>query len=299
MTDYILNNCTNILYVKEPTNKLNIPRIDNIIGHKIADAEFTKNYFSEILEDNLRIVEINGITTNLTLYKFGPYCDYCHNQCSNDYYYCYSCFNDMCINCYNEFVVTNNQNSITKKIDNNPKICKDHDIVARKKNTLNLFECDICEQLILDNERFHILVGNDTKDICISCEKNNIKDAKKYIDTHSLKLTNNKFDHDIYEFGSIMDWIPLIYDDDYNMILFNYNADSKFAKRFAMVSCDNHNRMGYFISNNDTNLSDILNDLDKYFNNSNIGQQLNTQDKFYNSSIKKIMKSLNMPVHFG
>lgn len=206
----------------------------------------------------------------------------------------------MCETCYKQYVTPDDSNDNINKNNEiiiDPRICKTHNLVFRTKNIPNLFVCDICETIILGNERYHILMADkSSKNVCILCEKTS-ENARAYIKLFSLKLTKNNFNHDIFEFGNLMDWIPIIYDEYGNMVLFNYNSDSKYAGRFALASTDNNGRIGYFIMKQNTKIDNICKTLQNYFNNNNL--PIDQWNKFYNCPIKQLMKSLNMPIHFS
>ena len=155
----------------------------------------------------------------------------------------------------------------------------------------------MCKKIITDSKRFHRFNNNkESSDVCMKCSE--IPTNKNFIEQNKLELIENNLDYDIYEFGSLLDWVPLIYDECGNMILFNYNKDSKYVGRLALVSTDNFGRMGFFITNKNTELKKLLEFLNTYQNDQTWNKMENL-DKFYNFPIKKIMQTFHMPVFLG
>lgn len=254
MTDYIIGSNKSILNVKSPSKRLDIPIMEELENHNIAKQEFVDNYFNAILNNELFIFMINGIHTDLNAYHFGPYCNYCTKYCDDMYHYCYDCRKYVCKDC--------NGSDQDK--------CIGHEIVSRTKDIPELFTCDICANPIIGNKRFHVMLDNESIDVCQDCS---ITEAGlKLIDHNKLESVDNIFDFnsftDIFEFGSVLDWQPILYDNYGNIILYNNNGDSLYAKRFATA----HNIDGnyiYHINKKETTIENIYDDLRKIYKENN------------------------------
>ena len=96
----------------------------------------------------------------------------------------------------------------------------------------------------------------------------------------------------------MLDWIPLLMDTNYNMILFNYNNDSIYNNRIALMAQDNHGRCGYYIISEEISVNDILNSLIKLVEVSKIL----SEDKYYDHDdnyILQLTHTMNMRTYFG
>lgn len=225
--DYIYQN-NFLLYVKHDKNTLNfdISLIENIINELLkqnfkllSEIEIVK-YFENILETNeqniihreQRIIEkING--NKMCSWDHGELkCRYCEKFILYHYFYCYDCHYNMCINCYN-----NNDEQMNKVLK--LSICKnDHKLKLRNYYYFDQIVCDICDEYIeypilhyrnLDDE-------SDTYDLCFECWKLN-KD-------NNLKREDLKKPCTDCDFGTIIDWIPILIDNSNDLILFNKNT---------------------------------------------------------------------------
>lgn len=158
--------------------------------------------------------------------------------------------------------------------------------------------CDECDKKVCEvGDEYYFVSGLD---ICLSCASIFDKKEKRLCDYGSEDVNEQilkdcKFDH--YGFGSIHDYIPVLEDEHFNLVLLNCNPDSKQYNKVALLSTDNHGRCGIFLSKYP--LDDILKKViqkEKHDGEYNI---LQGWEKAYRCPIKIIMLDENMPIHYG
>jgi hypothetical protein len=129
---------------------------------------------------------------------------------------------------------------------------------------------------------------------------NNVLAVLSYFQPPPLTLEECKAtNYDYNGYGSFFDWIPIIEEKDGNMILLNCNPESIQYKKVILVSCDDHDRLGFYISK--YNVEEIVSKL----------LQLETEqgtttteyekgwDAFYNRPIKLMMTEEEMEIYYG
>lgn len=296
-SDYIDNDDENLINVKLPNEYIDIPEFRDVPGHKKVD--YVIGYFNDILNDNFRISVINGAHTS----NDGPHhmCDYCETFIEKEfnYYYCYDCHLDMCHLCFGE---TNKEISKLNGIEHWHKRaetlarCREHDLRVRYFKELQYY-CDLCRKDIYDIYRYSNCEEKDDncEDLCQKCTETEM--GKKFIEDNKLILTENIIECG-YEFGSMLDWIPILRDDEYNLILYNCNPESELCNRLACVSSDNHGRMGFYTVKETIDLDELLDKLEEYYSEGE-WKKLKGWEEFYNYPIKRFMQSQNIPVHYG
>ena len=154
--------------------------------------------------------------------------------------------------------------------------------------------CDICTETIRDIkwycERPYEGYDYEYGEVCLKCKSKSESDCLVL----SNKQSHTVSDFDFFGFGSIFDWIPIIKDNEYNMILLNCNPDSKQYGKVGLVSCDDHGRFGYEYV--DEKLEDVLIKLKGY---KNKFEGDNSWNEFYDYPIKQYMCENNMQIHYG
>jgi hypothetical protein len=242
----------------------------------------------------MRINHINGV--DISFFSFGSlYCDYCNVSIKDkEYYYCWDCVKDMCILCFEETdeekAIANGAKNFKKRQDS-LKECRQH-LLKKRDYPVTTF-CDVCNDVIIDNQLYSLDIVNS--DLCLKCEKTD--KGQEIIKDKSLKLVKNKIPMDSCEFGSMLDWIPVIKNKDQDMILLNMNPDSKYYEKVCLMAIDNHGRQGYSIVTND-NFEKICEYIE-IIQKETKWDDLDGWDKFYSTSIKQYMNGKNMSIHFG
>ncbi len=282
-SDYIGNDSeNNMINVKLPNGYIDIPEFRDIPSHKKVD--YVIGYFNDILNDCLRISMINGMSSS---YNGANYkCDYCETiiEKGSNYFYCYDCYLDMCNLCFSE---TNEENRTSSR-------CREHNLKTRY--SWELYYCDICDVNIYDTYRYSNCEEKEyCEDLCQKCSET--EEGKKFIEDNKLILTENIIDGGS-DFGSMLDWIPILRDDEYNLILYNCNPESELCKRLACVSSDNHERMGFYTVKETLSLNELLDKLEEYYSEVE-WKKLKGWEEFYNYPIKRFMQSQNMSVYYG
>lgn len=286
-----------------------------------TDTEFRDEYFNSILNDDMRIKIINGIPTNFDYECL--YCDYCgssigslnkENEISNGYWRCWCCQKDMCNLCHseiNETIAAQNgaQNYHLRKdkiqtclgISNegNP-----HKMQKRSNENFALRCCDLCNEEIDITDKFRWsedILNYNSKDICQKCS--NTPNGMHHILLWKMQeIDMNKTLNSIWnncEFGSMMDWIPIYKDDEYNMILINCNPNSPYHNEICLVACDDHGRSGYFTIKVDLNV--LLEGMEMFYKEACCQlKESNEEDRIkYLSPIQVLMHSFNIPTYYG
>jgi hypothetical protein len=260
--------------------------------YEILENALNENDIIEFYKDvvDSRLHYLNGYNID-NCFDFGYICDFCSSKIHNeDYYYCLDCRKDICILCYKElanFFCGNNYDeckihSLIKRSFFNYS-CDDCGKSIKKyyyKYNLNefyhknIFYCNNCinDELIkkfnlnkkfrciskcenCKNELYFQEIYVNSFDICLNCEINyEIIDNKLIYNNHILE---KKFIEDYSNYGSFLDWIPLINDDEGNIILYNANLDAKYFKRCAIYLMDSHGRVGIFMLNKLFTINDL------------------------------------------
>lgn len=112
---------------------------------------------------------------------------------------------------------------------------------------------------------------------------------------NSFDINNERFQkymsdikYDNFGYGSLLDYIPILWDTDGNAVLVNCNPDSKHYKKISLNAVDGHGREGFYISKRPFNeILDRIVELEKK----------NDDDYF---SIQELMyEDENMMIDFG
>ena len=243
----------------KPTRLDDLPIIDaskiNNEYLKVVDKEDIISYFNYFIdtEEPLRIDNIDCIPLNNEVN--GYYCDYCNTRITDNWFFCYHCYKDMCKRCYEETAVKNETINYCKSTNK---------VIPRNLHNLPVMSkyCDVCSERIktdiyytdkLDSGTEYI----DTYDICNTCYENNKNDAVNII-TEQNMIKIDKTDKKFYAFNycnmnSMLYWIPVISSahEPKCYVLINLNPDDVNYKKICLSSADNHCRQGYFIVRDD------------------------------------------------
>ncbi len=118
------------------------------------------------------------------------------------------------------------------------------------------------------------------------------------IRVHVIQMYNVNYDKikDLYsKFGSFIDYLPIVRDDDFNMILMNCNPDSPNYQKVVLKSNDINNNTIYCTSK--YNLSELL--IKKRNMETNYKHTGDVETDFYNMPIKKLMEDEGFATHFN
>jgi hypothetical protein len=272
-----------------------IPVNDSNNFFRHVDLDVIIMYFQGILMDN-QIKTIDGIppligfNTVSCAYCDAQICSYSSNKSSNcegakkyidsSFYYCKNCFTPMCPLCREETSVEKayqNKANLHKFYKRYPKVMnclKEHSMIYIPSFSLfNQCNCDICKERIELYQGFNIEVANISLysfgknriqwyqnrnidyDMCMNCalKPKNLSKIEKY----KLKVTPFVPAMSYFNFGSILDWLPIYVSNQGDFILYNVNKKSQHYQKTAYCM----NRDGYHIYTLDDRYS-LRNDID-------------------------------------
>lgn len=315
------------IFFDKPEKMDNLPEIDNSLINekfvKIMSTDDIVNYYNYFIKGDLRIYVFNG--ARVIDYKYGGcYCDYCRTEVdTSNYYYCYHCYSDMCNYCYEE---TNEEIAIkngAKNYASRAKAlnkCRSCNLI-KERITPVIYNCDICEKTIDDSiGRYTVKENNEhTYDICFKCYNEDNNGCKVQVEKRGMKFYKYESEREKYpfyytDFGSMLNWIPIITDDlgknctDYGNIFINLNPDDKNYKKICLQSCDDHARCGYFILYDEEHTLDNILKMLKEICDENKVIRINCLGKeeeeelncsHHSSPIQVLMRKLGVPVYYG
>jgi hypothetical protein len=124
------------------------------------------------------------------------------------------------------------------------------------------------------------------------------------ISKNKLERISITFGFSICDFGSMLDWISILGDEDGNMIIMNANPNSEYHQKFALVACDYHGRMGYYVLWENISIGDLIDKINNEINNEINNGTIKDNDSDgdfdgHREPIKMLMKKRNMPRYYG
>jgi hypothetical protein len=320
---------------KMPESMDPLPEISDAFIHKkwlIKETpESIIEYYNDIINREYRIRAFNGVVINAINDSY--YCDYCKTKIKDikDYYYCYHCSNDMCKLCYEEVdeetAIKNGAKNFAKRAETLNE-CRSHGCLKHRSLYMNgpyVKVCDICELGINMDYYSRPDDETDTYDICIHCYNSDRENSKQEVEEHNMTLV--KVDLDINKlpfmqsgFNSMMYWLPIVKDEDYNRILMNLNPDDENYRKIAFQSWDDHSRVGFgFVFDPQYTLEKVLTILKdiidkgsyeytelRLFKNEEgqvytkpVTKTAEVGTRHHSSPIQILMQNLNLRVYFG
>src|SRR3990167_5809249 len=229
-----------------------IPHIENIPYHTVLSLEDIYDHFSDLINGEYRILNVNGISDETHDYlRCDLRCDYCSTfifeACVKR---CLKCEKNMCELCH------------TERTEQDAKKNGAEDWEARKDKLLACFEhekegylgwyewphcqCDCCN--IESKQRPTVWMRDikRQKDICSDCVNTEMaKEMMKEGTWISREMKNPVFHTG---FGSFLEWVPLLRDNNTRAsLLYNIVPKSVNYHKVALSTVDDHGREGYFI----------------------------------------------------
>ena len=273
-------------------NRGTIPPITLPQFHSTLSKEQVDQYFDDL--KNIRVTVVNGFSINNDTNVFNLECCYCNAIIIGIYYRCEPCTMPMCTTCYQEIVIGIPIPRLYPEHHRGKHICSDHkfnQLDTTTRHTTNFTFCDICYNFILTKYK-HILAGH--KNVCSKCvfEKFLKKDITAYV-------LNDLPTDDAYNFGSLCDWYPLFQDEGNSFFLININMDSKYYHNYAVSSCDDHGRVGYYSLPTTMTLEDIIARLNYFAQDKEWFNLGSSYTRFYKYPIKRLMSELDYETHYG
>jgi hypothetical protein len=225
-----------------------IPIINGLesIECNICNKKYIYNNFKYIINGNIRIFDLNE-SVDVLYAEVGLRCSCCKSGNETYMKRCNICYNHICEKCCSE---KNNISSDT--MFQCFKHEKQKPFIHDEAHQYLLF-CDICRKSTFVNKGVWKTNRVLQQDLCPEC-----------IDTDKateMLTTGIWFDNTYYddEFGSLLDWIPLINDQSGFEILYNINKKSNDYHTILLRATDDHGRCGYYKYNE--TLTDVIQEL--------------------------------------
>lgn len=250
-----------------------LPKVEKVGDYFPVTMEENNNIFEEILEGNNRIRRIDDRKFSYLDRNYNV-CGYCKIVVEIEGYpfrKCTECNKEMCALCWSErteeIALQNGAKNWHKRKDD-LEHCFSHEDKFIVWRELAVF-CDNC------NTESHLSPGvwmcdreNDI-DFCPDCHDKAPKTAKE---------TYYRSETEEMAFGSLLDWIYVLRDQDGNSVLYNINKDSPKYHTIALLNIDGHGREGYFTMN--YSLEDIV-------------------ERLRENDIPSILESLDLEIDYG
>lgn len=285
---HVLYEGESILNMQRPERYGNLEKVDlNVENHECCDYDDWVQYFDAVKNEGIRICIINGFPASIYALD-SIYCDYCGSSIEPssghiEYYYCNTCKIDMCELCFMEtdedIAIKNGALNYNLRKDKLAQ-CRKHLLIKRNIPIPN--DCDICSTTITAD----YYSNNDVK-VCVKCAQT--PEGSGLISSNRLEVVKCEYAMDKLEFGSMLDWVPIVKDEEYDLILMNLNPDSLHYKQLCLCAADNHGRSGYFTLSKDITLDDVLKRI-KYYTENSVNND---------RPIIAYMIENNMPVYYG
>ncbi len=311
--DVIDNHDEAFLFVKIPENVAEIPQFSH---PKKTTVEEAKEFWSSIINGDIHVMEVQGQKTAL-MYQRYCNCDYCNQQINdhrpyNDYYYCYTCFKDMCNLCYSEtseeIAIKNGAKNYAKRKDKLDLCLKgNHDV--RVRIVPEDYYCDVCTKIFNVGDKRYT---DSDIDICTKCKDTNecallLKENGLEDSDLSVKTQQQICAH-VQDIGSFLDWYLILKDQSFS-IYWNWNIDSPHFKKLIVSVIDENRCGGYFYCMYSLTINSLITKLDELESYDidakgrkeieNLIDYCSTEQVSYNNVIYKLMKSYNMNTRVG
>lgn len=311
------------LNVENVSEYAEIPEFENPKGfEKFPSGE---EWFDDLATDRVRLYNLNGI--NIANEPNDGECDYCGWGINNDVlYHCNECQLTMCGKCFpektEEIAVRLGAKNYAKRKDALEK-CFSHSESLEKIPTLT--ECGFCKATSA------VMIGEWTKsikdpsrglcEVCFGKTKslklsenivNNrycdfccISNVKLHTDSTSnsdiceachddlMSSTKIEYTHSGRMYGSMLEWIPILRDEEQNILFINLAKTSPNFLKISLGSFDDHGRMGIYIVSG--GLSEVLERLTEIYKDflEKYSPEENSWEKHYSSPICKYLRNSN------
>jgi len=159
-------------------------------------------------------------------------------------------------------------------------------------------QCDMCREYVYESY-YHSNNWIDPTnneiiydfDICLAC---NIIYPSIIHNSNAYLINNNNIGLE-----NFLQWIPLYKDDEFNGLLYNCNKNSTNYGKYAIWVCDNNERIGINIINN--NIQSIKNEVEQYYIewvHNEYNNYISTDESYYNRPLMKMTSIRKLSVHF-
>lgn len=266
-------------------------------NYKIYTDQDVDYYFESIMNGEYRLKHFNGFPSHWL--NGLSNCSYCGMSIDfSTYSYCRECCNNMCNNCFNKLSLQNTEEK------NKLNGCRTHTLIPRSLgDILCKYPCEVCKQYIEASESRFV----DTKknyNICLNCSKTD--EGKELIIQKNITFHTVMDSLKQRDFGSLLDWKPVIADDEENKILVNLNPESEYYGKICLSAMDDHGRCGYYTIWTNETLDQIIDELIVIHETKQRIDEINDSDNSDNSDdddidepIREMMSKRNMSTNYG
>ena len=292
-----LPNGSGLIPSKVPFSYSDIPKIKSVKGHRNMSIKDIMAYFQRLLFKNKHVIAvINGVPTDSSI-VMTLQCMMCHETLEklayHEYLYCYTSHCVMCQRCMGD----DRQCTCSNDLENTHHVIEQRHLVHRN------VVCDMCHNPILSDTFLTIQPSNleeeDTVLLCKNCMWYDVV-CKKRMDGEAVsqEVKNPLLTYyNEMQFGSILDWVPLLTDVIGCYVLVNLNTMSEFHWRICLACPDRNGSYGYYVLPKSVLLSDVLKELNE-LTKAKAWKKCRKEDRFTNYPIKQLMIARNMLIHF-
>lgn len=276
--------------VTRPTQVVDVEQLLNSLQQYNFEKETIANeqgivcYFSQLL---LRtIIFVDGA---IHLSERENCCEYCKTLIPRDnYYYCLECHKEMCVKCKREtneeIAVLNGAKNYAKRKQMLNTCLTQHTVIDMDVVASRDVYCDCCGGNM--KLGFFVMLPDmdNSFDICTDCwniatdespaTAEGYKELKatiiEQIATHGgvQCFRNRQMSFvDTTLFGSLLDWIPVLFDKEYEekyIILSNINKESALFGKFAVYYRGNNSRVLFFVIHTINSAEELSNKLQSF-----------------------------------
>ena len=213
-----------------------------------CDLEDIKDFFIKIKNEEIKICILNGKDITNWTHKW---CDYCNCLLDNKtppLHICKLCKKIMCNLCYEEKteeIAIKNGSKNWKKRKNYLLNCFSHiENIYTEKLRIN---CDICNCSSIDTFGYWHTNRKQNKDVCPTCFY--VKNGQDFMEKISGKWGTVFYTDDFtnLDFGSILDWIPVMKTTSEDFVLYNINKNSKMYKKLSLCYSDENKNLFIYV----------------------------------------------------
>lgn len=237
-----------------------LPEVKPLDNYKITTLENIYDHFATFLDNDLRVRVINNVSLDSDMRELDTICGYCRTS-QNGYRFCTECKKNMCKLCWEEKteeIAKANGAKKWKKRKDALLLCFGHQEKMEYTKTPKV-KCDVCRDLSTEKPGLWKHNRVSDKDLCPECTT---KPAAEDIIKNSSDdwFTAEHLDESTrLDFGSFLDWVPVLCHEDGDAVFYNINPDSEHYHKALLRVVDNHSREGYFVV--DKSLDDIIEEI--------------------------------------
>lgn len=285
------------LCIAMPLGYSTIPVCKNIKDHKRCTLKNIKSYFDTLrCKYKNNVVCINGVPTNPACVD-NIACTLCRrsvvNKYCRDYYYCYTSHNYICKKCWECNAICNCGEDVVSTAH--------HSSMVHREALFREVCCDNCHKCITSSTL--VCITDKSKKyapmiLCTNClhydEAFFVKSIHMYRQYTNPLITY----YEEMDFGSMLDWVPVLHDKAGCMVLVNVNCMSKLHSQVCLACPDAAGRYGYFTLDKHVSLGNVVSIL-LALTSQKKWKKCKKNHRFPNYPIKKLMQNQGMPTDYS